>query len=243
MATLILPLVFPAGSDLGSLLAGISDPLIKDAEAAPPEPGGEEGWQEAYFRLLEKYELLRARHHALGETENLRVVDTAYWDRNPLRLEAMVAGRDASPWRGSLLIAAGSRDGVRDGMPVTVGNAYVGTVTHVGPRFSRLRLLTDPDHRVWAAILAEERSGEGYLSGTGDDTLDMRLVRTDAGMEGDPVFTAGGTPLVPRGLYIGRVVRMEDYDRDGVATVEVAPALGSHEIRVVNILVAPEEPK
>jgi rod shape-determining protein MreC len=236
----LVPVLAPSDTGLGSLLLSGIGPLLPAPGPAAAPGGANEGFREAYLRLLTENARLRARLAALGEPARLVAADPAYWERNPLRIEAAVAGRDASPWRGSLVVRAGSREGVRSGMPVIVGGTLVGTVARVGPLFSRVRLLTDPGHRTWAAVVAEGRSGEGYLAGTGDSTLEMMLVPADAGRKGDPVFTAGGTPLIPRGLYVGEVESFADVDRNGVAEVEVRPALSAGEIRVVNILAVEE---
>jgi len=146
-----------------------------------------------------------------------------------------VLARDASAWRGSVTISAGEREGIAAGQPVVVGNALCGVVTEVWPLAARVRLLTDPGHRVWAELDREGERTEGYVAGR-SGALEMRLVPAGAGGEGAPVFTGAGSALVPRGLLIGVVTRFTDDDRDGVAEVDLEPAVDAGRVRIVNVL-------
>lgn len=232
--SLLLPLAFPSGAGLGSLLSSAISPLLPEADAAPSE--GEDPFRDEYFRLLVENADLRARLLALGEAARLVAFDEGFWSRNPLRIEAAVIAHDASPWRGSLVISAGADAGIREGAAVIVGNALLGTIGEVGPGASRVRLLTDAGQRIWAAVVTGSEQLEGFVAGAGVDGLDMMLVRAAPGAAGAPVITAGGSEIVPRGLLVGRVDAFDDIDRNGVAEVTVSPALDPAEVRFVNVL-------
>jgi hypothetical protein len=232
-----VPLFAPADSELKSLAAAPLGLLPKSA-AAPA--GDEEGWRDAYLRILAEKAELEERLFAKEVPGDPGKFDRAYWARNPLRVEGAVLGRDASPYRGSVLISAGTREGIRKGLPVVVGDRLVGLVAEAGALTSRVRLLTDPGAAVWAQVLSGEGAAEGAVLGTGSDHLSMERVRAGAASIGSPVYTAGGAELVPRGLLVGTVDRVEDIDRNGVAEIEVKPALAAGGIEIVNVLVPPE---
>ncbi|MHC4858934.1 MAG: rod shape-determining protein MreC [Planctomycetota bacterium] len=231
---LLPPVLIPSGLGLDSLL---SAPLALVPSLSAGEGEEMNEWRETSYRLMLENADLRERFFALDGAAQLVPLDRAYYERHPVRIEARVLARDASPYRGSLVISAGTREGVAGGQAVVRGQVLVGVVSRAGRFTSRVRLLADPGHRVWGVTAV--RGGElpdGYLEGSGDELLTMRLVRAGAGAVGDPVFSGTGLSRVPRGLLVGTVERIEDIDRSGVAEVEVRPALDPVRLRIVNVL-------
>ncbi|MCU0726814.1 MAG: rod shape-determining protein MreC [Planctomycetes bacterium] len=232
--SLLLPVLAPRAGGLGMVvLSGIAPVL---PAAASGESGGD-SFREMAMRLVAENADLRDRLLALGEPARLVARDAAFAARRFARVEAGVLARDASLFRGSLLIGAGIGEGLAEGQPVVVGEALVGVIAEVGPLASRVRLLTDPGCRAWAGIVSGPETAEGFIEGTGDGVLEMRLVRAGGGREGDPVFTVPADERVPRGLFVGTVRSADDVDRDGVAEIVLDPALPAARIRVVNVLV------
>jgi hypothetical protein len=235
LVTLLIPVLLPRGGGAGAFLGSMIAPVLPGMATLPLD---DDSWRRAAQRLIAENADLRARLLALGDPARLKTLDPAYFARRPVRVEAAVVGRDASMYRGSLLVSAGTGDGVRAGLPVLVGEALVGTVAEAGPLASRVRLLVDPGQRVWAEVVSEGDTVEGYVAGTGDDVLELKLARAGTGRAGDPVFTAPADPRIPRGLLLGAVARIEDVDRDGVAEAEIVPAVPPTRIRFVNVLAA-----
>jgi rod shape-determining protein MreC len=232
--SLLLPVLAPRGGGLGTIVLSGAAPVLP----AMPGPGAaDDSWREVATRLIAENAGLRDRLLALGEPARLVARDAAFAARRPRRVEAGVLGRDASLYRGSLVIDAGTAEGLREGLPVVVGEVLVGVIVEAGPLASRVRLLTDPGCRVWAGIVSGAETVEGYVAGTGDDVLEMRLVRAGGGRPGDPVFTVPADERVPRGLLLGTIRSADDVDRDGVAEITLDPALAAARIRVVNVLV------
>src|SRR5687768_10227787 len=54
---------------------------------------------------------------------------------------------DSSPWRKSLTLALGTRDGVEKGMLVLYNNQVVGRIAETAPKTSRVQTVTDPGFR------------------------------------------------------------------------------------------------
>jgi len=235
---LLLPLLAPGRTWLGSLLSG--GLLALPRAAASSGDADENQWRDAYYRSLLTINDLEVRLLAVATSERLVARDPSFWGRRPVRIEAEVIGRDASPWRGSVTISAGSRDGVKPGQAVVVGEALVGLVFEAGMLTARVRLLGDAGQRIWAEILTSDGPREGIVVGTGDRDLTMKHVAAGVGRKGDPVFTGGGAVGVPRGLLMGPVIRIEDVNRDGCAEVEVRPAVDVKDLRIVNVLALPE---
>ena len=77
------------------------------------------------------------------------------------------------------------------------------------------------------------------MTGSGG-SLEMKHVAAGAGRAGDPVFSGGGTVGIPAGLLLGSVLSIEDENRDGLAEVEVRPAVDPRDLRIVNVLARPE---
>jgi len=247
LLALLLPVAVPSDFGLDTILSAPLA-LIPAVQAGEDDDAGMSALREANYRLVLENSDLRERLFAVGNPAGLVSLDPAFYERNPLRVEARVLARDASPWRGSLVISAGTREGVASGQAAVRGRVLVGVVSEAGRFTSRVRLLTDPGLRVWAEIASEDGASrdetaveygsvrEGFVEGAGGDFLEMSLVRAGAGAVGDPVFTGPGLDGVPRGLLIGTVSRTDDIDRSGVAEVEVRPALDPTRVRIVNVL-------
>jgi hypothetical protein len=239
LLALLLPILLPSGLGLGSFL---SAPLeLLPAPRFAEDDAERNEWRETSYRLMFEKADLEERLFAKGDPVELVPLDPAFYERNPLRIESRVLARDASPWRGSLVISTGTREGVAPGQAAVCGRVLVGVVSEAGRFTSRVRLLVDPGLRVWGEIVVKDGAlREGYVEGTGGDLLEMNLVRAGAGAAGDPVFTGPGLDGVPRGLLIGTVSRTGDIDRSGVAEVEVRPALDPMRVRIVNVLAGRE---
>ncbi len=127
-------------------------------------------------------------------------------------IAARVIGREPDSWYKTLLIDRGVKHGVGRGMPVVYGENLVGRVTEAGGRWSRVRLVLDPQ----SAVPALTRGGlaAGLIVGAGPAQLKMTYIEHNARIEvGDTVVTAhlaqvlghDESPL-PRGLVIGKIV-------------------------------------
>ncbi|MEO0484682.1 MAG: rod shape-determining protein MreC [Pseudomonadota bacterium] len=145
------------------------------------------------------------------EQENARLLDL-----NKVRLDpdfthvtGVVIADSGSPFRQSVLINVGARDGVRDGWATMDGLGLVGRISGVGNTTSRVLLLTDAASRVPVTI---QPTGVRALL-TGDNSARPRLELiedTDALRPGDRVFSSGDGRIFPANLLIGEVVAAPD---------------------------------
>ncbi|MEM1065950.1 MAG: rod shape-determining protein MreC [Pseudomonadota bacterium] len=178
-----------------------------------------DGFQ-SYARLYEQNQELRRelqqmrawREAALQlEQENAKLLDL-----NKVRLDpkltfvtGVVLADSGSPFRQSVLLNVGARDGIQDGWATTDGLGLVGRISGVGQTTSRVILLTDPGSRIPVTI---QPSGQrGILAGDNsplppvDFIEDVELVRP-----GDRVVSSGDGGVFPAGLLVGQLVAGPD---------------------------------
>ena len=106
-------------------------------------------------------------------------------------LAARVIGRDAELWTSTIVVDRGSKDGVRENMPVVTGKGLVGHVTEVGPVSSKVQLILDARSSVGTIIQRPESRVTGILTGTMDNPYMPQMVDIprNAGVEdGDAVI-------------------------------------------------------
>lgn len=116
----------------------------------------------------------------------------------------------------SLLVSAGTKDGVKKGQAVVSGGGLVGRAVETGRQTSRVLMITDLNSRV--PVLVENSSQHAILAG--DNNYMPRLVHLPPGSEveqGARIITSGHGGLFPKGLPVGRVV----FDQDGKPRVEL----------------------
>ena len=150
----------------------------------------------------------RLRHwQAVGrrlEAENaaLRSLTDMVPDPRPRYVTARVVGDQGGAFARSILVNAGSRDGVAKGQAAITTQGLAGRVAEVGLRSSRVLLVTDINSRI--PVLVGAARDRAILAG--DNTGRPRLLYLAAGTEvkpGDHVVTSGHGGVFPPGLPIG----------------------------------------
>jgi rod shape-determining protein MreC len=150
-------------------------------------------------------------------------------DPDPAFVTARVIGDLGSAFGHSMLLAAGSRDGVRKGQAVMSGEALVGHIAEVGMRSSRLLLITDINARI--PVVIESTRTRAIL--TGDNSARPRLnyiVGSPAIAVGDRVVTSSSGAAFPPGRPVGAVVSA------GEGGVRVEPFARRHQLEFVSIV-------
>jgi rod shape-determining protein MreC len=143
---------------------------------------------------------------------------------------APVIARDPSGVLQTVLLGAGSDDGVRLGHVVISDQGVVGRISEVGPGYSKVLLLTDPASSVSAIVQGSRATG--IVRGQYGDTLVMDwILQTEKVEIGDPVITAGLAvgeelrSLYPKGLVIGRVVALDRAENSAYKRAIVLPSV------------------
>ena len=183
------------------------------------------------------------------EQENARLLEL-----NNVRLDpqltfvtGVVLADAGSPFRQSVLLNIGARDGIVDGWAAMDGIGLVGRVSGVGQTTSRVMLLSDSSSRIPATI---QPSGESAIV-VGDNSvapvIDF-LENPDQVRPGDRVVSSGDGGVFPSGLLIGHVasdpggrlrVRLSaDYER--LEFLRVLRDHGKESIAGVGGVIAPD---
>lgn len=145
------------------------------------------------------------------QQENARLMDLNQVRLDPrlTHVSGVVLADSGSPFRQSVLLNVGARDGIRDGWATMDGIGLVGRIAGVGARTSRVILLNDTSSRVPVTILP---SGQKALL-SGDNTpapvLDF-IEDPDQVRPGDQVVTSGDGGVFPADLLAGSVAQGTD---------------------------------
>jgi rod shape-determining protein MreC len=170
---------------------------------------------QSYSRLAEQNQELRSELRQMQawkeaalqlEQENARLLDL-----NKVRLDprltyitGVVLADSGSPFRQSVLLNVGARDGLVDGWATMDGIGLVGRISGVAENTARVILLTDASSRIPAII---QPSGQRALV-AGDNSaappIDF-LENPDLVRPGDRVISSGDGGVFPAGLLIGQV--------------------------------------
>jgi rod shape-determining protein MreC len=159
-------------------------------------------------------EQLRVMSLQAGETreENARLRRLLVLkDRLPLAtLAGEVIGREAGGWVRSLTVNRGRGDGIVQQTPVIVPDGLVGRVVQVHRGAAVIQLLNDPASTVGAVVLRTRTAG--LVEGDAGGAVRFKFMARDGTSvaPGDLVVTSGLGTLFPKGLPVGRVVKIED---------------------------------
>ncbi|HUA37410.1 MAG TPA: rod shape-determining protein MreC [Candidatus Sulfopaludibacter sp.] len=154
---------------------------------------------------------IQMRQAAAMAQENDQLHALLGWQRQmPWKLKlANVVMRDPANWWRTVQIDLGSRDGLRENLPVLTPDGLIGRVISVGLTRSQVVLLGDPYCRV-SALVENPAHDIGLITASGP--LDMSLVELtylsgNAVLKpGQNVVTSGEGGIYPRGIPIGQIV-------------------------------------
>ena len=145
------------------------------------------------------------------EQKNARLMDLNQVRLDPklTHVTGVVLADSGSPFRQSVLLNVGARDGVRDGWATMDGIGLVGRISGVGDRTSRVILLTDSNSRI--PVVAQPSGQRGLLSGDNTSRPPLEFIeKPDLVRPGDQVITSGDGGVFPAGLLVGTVVQGND---------------------------------
>ncbi|MCC5971864.1 MAG: rod shape-determining protein MreC [Pararhodobacter sp.] len=174
----------------------------------------------SYARIYEQNQELRRelqqmrawREAALQlEQRNAQLLDLAQVRLDPqlTHVTGVVMADSGSPYRKSVLINVGTRDGIVDGWAVMDGLGLAGRIAGVGQRSSRVILLTDSNSRV--PISLQPSGQRALLSGDNGPLPLLEFIEApDDVRPGDRVVSASDGGVFPPGLLVGEVVQGTD---------------------------------
>ena len=217
-----------------------------------------------FFQAIGEIDRIRGENADLRATndrltlENARLAEAAIAARQGAALEAAqralayktiaapVIARDPSGVLKTIVIGAGTDQGVRTDQVVLSEKGVVGRVSEVGSNYAKVLLITDSASSVSALVQSSRASG--IVRGQYGDTLVMEwILQSDPVKQGDVIVTAGlglGNELrslYPKGLVIGTVVDVTKAEVSAYQRAVVAPAVDLRKLE--NVLVVTEAAK
>jgi rod shape-determining protein MreC len=163
-------------------------------------------------------------------------------------LTASVIVRPSSAFAQSVIVSAGSCDGVEKDAPVVTAQGLVGLVTRTACHASRVTLLTDESSAVSALDVKTDAAGVVMHAGGAGSTLVLSFVAKEAKVAvGDTIVTAGWrtknlSSLYPKGIAIGKVTSVGQSDTDLYKQVQVQPFADFTSIDAVIVLIRKKTP-
>lgn len=168
---------------------------------------------QSYEKLLEQNKELRRELQQMKswkeaalqlEQENARLLDL-----NQLRVDSklthvsgIVVADSGSPFRQSVLLNIGSRDGIQDGWAAMDGLGLVGRISGVGSSTSRVILLTDNASQI--PVIIQPSGQQAILMGDNSHAPPVEFIENvDLVRPGDRIVTSGEGGVLPAGLLIG----------------------------------------
>ena len=188
--------------------------------------------------LRRENEQLRAQASQAAATarENDQLRALFGWQRQtPWKLKlANVVMRDPANWWHTVQIDLGSRDGVRENLPVLTADGLVGRVSSVSYTHAQVVLIGDPNCKV-SAIVENPARDMGVISPGGpldNSFVELTYLSGNANLQsGQNVITSGLGGVFPKGIPIGQIVdaRPVEFGLYTEARVKLAVNLGSLE--------------
>ncbi len=174
----------------------------------------------SYARIMEQNQQLRRelqqmrawREAALQlEQRNAELLDLNQVRLDPqlTHVTGVVMADSGSPFRKSVLLNVGTRDGVVDGWAVMDGLGLAGRIAGVGERTARVVLLTDSASAV--PVLVQPSGQRAMLTGDNSAFPILDFVEDPDDLRpGDRVVSSDDGGVFPAGLLVGEVVMTRD---------------------------------
>ncbi|WP_417248383.1 rod shape-determining protein MreC [Celeribacter sp.] len=183
------------------------------------------------------------------QNAKLRALNAVQLDPKLTSVSGLVLADSGSPFRQSVLINVGARDGIMDGWATTDGLGLVGRISGVGENTSRVILLTDSNSRL--PVTVQPSGQRAILSGDNTARPPLEFIENpELVRPGDRVVSSGDGGVFPPNILVGqvalgpdrrlRVILSADYER-----LDYLRVLRTHEgERIVDpgSLIVPEEP-
>ena len=161
-------------------------------------------------RWYQQAMILQAENNELQKLLNVKTEAGLHY------VTARVIADSGNAYLKSLLLKAGSGDGIAKGQAVLGGEGLVGRIVETGNSSARVLLLTDVNSRV--PVVVEGSNARAILAGNNEGAPTLEHLPLDIELKaGMKVLTSGHGGVLPYGLPVGEIVMGED----DVASVRV----------------------
>lgn len=169
-----------------------------------------------------------------SENQQLRSVTGTVSDENRSLITARAVTAPGGSFAHTILIAIGNESGIAAGDPVITSNGLVGIVYEVGRAYARVLMISDINARI--PVMLASSSWPGLTIGRNGEYLELAFLPAEARPEvGELVLTSGHGGILPAGLAVGRVDRVDGDD------VRVRPAVEFRNLGYVSVLIGGTE--
>ncbi|MBI3111745.1 MAG: rod shape-determining protein MreC [Ignavibacteriales bacterium] len=134
-----------------------------------------------------------------------------------------VVGKNLTLLRNTITLNVGSRDSIREQMPVVGDGGLVGVVSHVADRYSIVRILLNTDFRASAKV--QRSRVDGILAWDGRSLLLNNVAKTLDVKVGDVVITSEYSGTYPPNIRIGVVNEVREQEGTLFKKVFVFPGV------------------
>ncbi len=191
-------------------------------------------------RLQVERLLTNARLQRLSalEAENARFRDLLE-ARSQVRDEVRVAeimAVDANPYRHSIVIDIGEREGAYDGQAIVDAVGVIGQIIETGLTNSQAMLISDPSHSLPVEV---NRNGlRTIANGTGDfGRLDLPFITNNADIRpGDLLVTSGLGGAFPAGYPVAVIETVNRIPQEPFADITATPVASLDQVREVMLI-------
>ena len=169
-----------------------------------------------------------------SENQQLRSVTGTVSDENRSLITARAVTAPGGSFAHTILIAIGNESGIAAGDPVITSNGLVGIVYEVGRAYARVLMISDINARI--PVMLASSSWPGLTIGRNGEYLELAFLPAEARPEvGELVLTSGHGGILPAGLAVGRVDRVDGDD------IRVRPAVEFRNLGYVSVLIGGTE--
>ena len=169
-----------------------------------------------------------------SENQQLRSVTGTVSDENRSLITARAVTAPGGSFAHTILIAIGDENGIAAGDPVITSNGLVGIVYEVGRAYARVLMISDINARI--PVMLASSSWPGLTIGRNGEYLELAFLPAEARPEvGELVLTSGHGGILPAGLAVGRVDRVDGDD------IRVRPAVEFRNLGYVSVLIGGTE--
>lgn len=172
-------------------------------------------------------EVIRLREDA-AEAKRLRSELGFKAERTEKLQPARIISRDASPWFTCATIDRGRTDGIKPAMAVITYRGFIGQIVEASPTSAQVRAINDVNDSSGSGVAAmvQRSRALGVCQGQQDPTkLQMTYLARDADIKiGDIIVTSGQGGIVPKGVPVGRVMKVKIEGGGFMKSAEIRPS-------------------
>lgn len=158
-------------------------------------------------------------------------------EHNYNAVSAKVIGRSSDEYLQVIIINKGRSDGLQNNYPVISNNGFIiGKIIEANNQISKVLLLSD-NHSKISAIVKNESSSPGIVSGQYGITLKMELIPQDHSISNNQIVTTGGLEqYIPANLIIGKITQVTQKDGELFQEAVIEPIIGYQSVNIVTII-------